>query len=210
MKISKVLRILSNICIALTVLICLVFSVFTVPRLFGVTPFVVQSSSMEPAIHTGSVVFTNRKDTDVKKGDIITFSLTTGDKSGVFVTHRVNDIDKERGLIQTKGDNNDKADGWLDKSAITGTVLFSIPKVGFILNSLQEAGFVILAIWVFVINAVLMLASRLVSVSASEKSSAAEADEPKREEIDDSKGYFENMDFKVKVTTRNMGLDNKE
>lgn len=156
-KISKAFKILGDVCIGVTILICLIFSVFTVPRFFGITPFVVQSSSMDPEIPTGSVVFTNTKDTDIVIGDVITYSLSTGENTGVFVTHRVNDINKERGLIQTKGDNNDHPDGWLEQSAVTGTVLFHVPKAGFLLERLQEKGFVILAIWVFVINALLMI-----------------------------------------------------
>lgn len=183
-KISNILRILGNICVILTVLICLVFSVFTIPRFFGITPFVVQSSSMEPEITTGSVVFTNTKDTDVEVGDVITYSLSTGEKTGVFVTHRVNDIDEERGLIQTKGDNNDNPDGWLEKSAITGTVLFHVPKVGFILDHLQEKGFVILAIWVFVINVLLMMLPYVLDMMSGEET-------PKEKK------------FKIRVTSRN-------
>ncbi len=161
-KISKLLRILGDICIGLTVLICLIFSCFTVPRLFGITPFVVQSSSMEPGISVGSVVFVNTNDTDVEVGDIITYSLSMGEDSGIFITHRVSDMNEERGLIQTKGDANDHVDGWLDRSAVTGTVMFHIPKVGFLLGSLQEKGFIICAIWVFVINMLFMILSYIV------------------------------------------------
>lgn len=170
-KISKCLKVLGNLCIGITILICLVFSAFTVPRCFGITPFVVQSSSMEPAITTGSVVFTDTKDTDVAVNDVITYSLSTGENTGVFVTHRVYAVDEEQGLIQTKGDNNDSPDGWLDKSAVTGTVRLHIPKIGFLLNSLQEKGFVVVAIWVFVINVLVMGASHITDmiISQSEK-----------------------------------------
>lgn len=168
-KISKLLKILGNVCVGLTIFICLVFSVFTVPRLFGIIPFVVQSSSMEPGIPTGSVVFTNANDTDVAVDDVITYSLSTGENTGVYVTHRVYDINEERGLIQTKGDNNDHPDGWLEKSAVTGTVLFHIPKAGFVLDRLQEKGFVVLAIWVFVINIILMVIPQILDALDGEK-----------------------------------------
>lgn len=162
-KISLIFEEVSNLCVVLTIIICLIFSIFTLPRLFGIVPFVVQSSSMEPAIPTGSVVFVDTKDTDVKEGDIITYSLSTGNNSGVFVTHRVYKIDDENNLIQTKGDNNDNADGWIDKSAITGTAINYIPWCGFVLNSLQETGFVIIAIWMFVINLILMMIPQILN-----------------------------------------------
>lgn len=174
-KLSKFLKLLGNVCIGLTVLVCLVFSVFTIPRFFGITPFVVQSGSMEPEIPTGSVVFTNTNDTDVKVGDVITYSLSTEEDTGVFVTHRVHDINDERGLIQTKGDNNDNPDGWLGKEAVTGTVIFHIPKVGFILDKLQQKGFVVLAIWVFVINILLMIVPYILDLICGKGLSEIEA-----------------------------------
>lgn len=156
-KTSKIIREVSNICVILTVIVCLVFSIFTVPRLFGISPFVVQSASMEPAIPTGSVVFVDTKDVEPEEGDIITYSLSVGGDKGVFVTHRVKQIDAEKGLIQTKGDNNDNADGWLDKSAVTGTVIKYIPWCGFALDALQQAGFVLIAVWMLVVNLILMM-----------------------------------------------------
>lgn len=176
-KISKLLKVLGNICIVLTAVTCLVFSFFVVPRAFGITPFVVQSSSMEPGIPTGSVVFTNTKDKDIAIGDVITYSLSTGDKTGVFVTHRVNDLDEERGLMQTKGDNNDHPDEWLDQSAITGTVIFYMPKVGFVLDHLQEKGFVILAIWIFTVNVLLMVAPHIMDALSEETENLPDEDD---------------------------------
>lgn len=155
--VSQVIQHMSDLCVIFTVVICLIFSVFTVPRLFDISPFVVQSASMEPTIPTGSVVFVNTKDTDVKEGDIITYSLSVGENKGVFVTHRVHKMDTESGLIQTKGDNNDNADGWIDGSAVVGTVLNYLPWCGFVLDSLQRAGFVIIAIWMFAVNLILMM-----------------------------------------------------
>lgn len=162
-KLSKVVKIVGNVVFVMTLVICLFFSVFTIPRLFGIKPFVVQSSSMEPTIPTGSVIFCNTKDTDVEKDDIITFSLAVSEDKGVYVTHRVYDINKD-GLIQTKGDNNDSADGWLEPSAVTGTYVIHIPYCGFLLDALQNYGFVLVAIWVFIINLILMLFAKILDV----------------------------------------------
>lgn len=168
---SKILKTAGNIFIGITVFICLIFSVFTIPRFFGVTPFVVQSSSMEPEIPTGSVVFTNTNDKDVETGDIITYSLSTGEDTGVFITHRVHDTNAEKGLIQTKGDANDNADGWLEKEAVMGTVMFHIPEAGFLLEHLQEKGFVLLAIWVFTINALLLILPYILDIAKDNRMS---------------------------------------
>ena len=152
---------LNRIVAVLTVIILIVVAGFTAPRLFGVKPFVVLSGSMEPTIPTGSCVFVNTKDRDVSEGDIITFSLSTGENTGVFVTHRVNKITDD-GLIQTKGDNNDNPDGYLEKDAVVGTVIFHVPVLGQVLDFLQSKGFVLNALWVFVINIITMLLSWLV------------------------------------------------
>lgn len=158
-RISKIIEKTSLIVFVLTILICLCFSVFIVPRIFGVTPFVVMSGSMEPTIPAGSVVFVNTKDTEVEVGDVVTYTIAVGEGKGAFVTHRVNAID-DSGLIQTKGDNNENPDGYLDPEAIKGTVWFHIPYAGYVLEQLQEFGFVLLAIWVLEINVVLYIVSR--------------------------------------------------
>lgn len=151
---------LNRIVAVLTVIILIMVAGFTAPRLFGIKPFVVLSGSMEPTIPTGSCVFVNTKDTNVDEGDIITFSLSTGKDSSVFVTHRVNQITDD-GLIQTKGDNNDSPDGYLESDAVIGTVMFHIPVLGQILDFLQNRGFVLVALWVLVINIITMLLSWL-------------------------------------------------
>lgn len=147
--------VLNRIVFILTICILIVVSAFTVPRLFGIKPFVVMSGSMEPTIPTGSLVFVDTRDVNVSTDDVITFSLSTGKKS-VFVTHRVHAID-ESGLIQTKGDNNKDPDGWLDPKAVMGTVIFHIPHLGIVLDVLQEKGFVLIAIWIFAVNLVCMV-----------------------------------------------------
>lgn len=154
----KALRMFDTGILVLTILLLFFIGGFTIPRIFGITPFYVKSASMEPAITTGSVVFVNRNDKDVKVGDIVTVGLSTGKDSGVYVTHRVHKI-KENGLVQTKGDANDNADGFLEPSAIVGTVLFPIPKLGFVLSILEKrytpiriTGYLLLAILVFLLN----------------------------------------------------------
>lgn len=62
-----------RIVLILTVVIALVASVFVVPKLFGINPYVVLSGSMEPQIHTGAIAFVNTKDTAVKVGDVVTY-----------------------------------------------------------------------------------------------------------------------------------------
>lgn len=74
-----------RIVLILTVVIALVASVFAVPKLFGINPYVVLSGSMEPQIHTGAIAFVNTKDTAVKVGDVVTYRLANDE----LVTHRI-------------------------------------------------------------------------------------------------------------------------
>lgn len=74
--------------------------------IFKIRPYIVKTGSMEPAIHTGSVVFVNQRTelSEIKVGDVISFR-----KGGeMLVTHRVVKI--EDGKYTTKGDANNTND----------------------------------------------------------------------------------------------------
>ena len=166
--IAKIVSIVNRVVFFVTILILIFVSIFTIPRLFGVKPFVVLSGSMEPTIPTGSLVFVNTHDTNVAVDDVITFSLAVGSDKGVYVTHRVHAID-ESGLIQTKGDNNNDPDGWLSKEAVTGTVVLHVPFLGLILDFLQNKGFLVVAGWVFLINVCTMICTRMLCGKEADK-----------------------------------------
>jgi len=70
---------------------------------------VVQSGSMEPAIHTGSVVMV-KPASDYKIGDVITFGEVS--KTKAPITHRIYDIKVVDGnpVYITKGDANNAPD----------------------------------------------------------------------------------------------------
>lgn len=101
------------------------------PGVFHMKAYVVKSSSMEPAIKAGSVIYVKPygEDEPIRQGDIVSFS--TGD---VMVTHRIVYVDQEEGAVTTKGDANqvhDPAPVPLD--AILGKVRFHIPEIGYLL-----------------------------------------------------------------------------
>ena len=127
------MKILKGIINVLTTLIIVVGVVFIGLYIFGITPYVVLSGSMETAIETGSLCFVNKnvKYEDIKKNDVVAYRT---DK-GVLVTHRVVRID-ENGFV-TKGDSNPSQDGYLKKESYIGKNVFSIPKVGYAVVKLQ-------------------------------------------------------------------------
>jgi len=104
-----------------------------IPR-FGL--YIIISPSMEPAVKVYDVVVDMNvfKETDIKKGDVITFISNSNVSKGLTVTHRVIDIVKNQdGSLSyiTKGDNNQKSDqAPVNYKDVIGKVLFKIPQLG--------------------------------------------------------------------------------
>ena len=101
-----------------------------VPSVFGISPLIVQSGSMEAQIHTGDVVIVKNVDTStLKAGDIVAF------KSGnVVVTHRISEIvtteSGEKAFV-TKGDANNVNDsGSVQLTDVKGKVVYHSLKMG--------------------------------------------------------------------------------
>lgn len=107
-------------------------------RLFGFEVLVVQSGSMEPAYHTGSLVYIRDVDAnELQEGDVITFNIG----NGLRATHRIIDVVEQEGQLgfRTKGDANDHPDnGLVSASSIVGKVAFSIPYLGYMTAYIQS------------------------------------------------------------------------
>lgn len=100
----------------------------------------VYSGSMEPTIHTGSVlVDLPIAAKEVRVGDIITFQSPAD--STKLITHRVVQVESGTGGISfiTKGDANSASDSWRVPASGNGYKFwFSIPGIGFLLAWLQS------------------------------------------------------------------------
>lgn len=101
---------------------------------FPIYPSVIATGSMEPMIKPGDVILVKKilKMDDInnlKVNDVIQFK-----RDGVLVSHRIIDIinDEEEGLgYKTKGDNNSSVDSELVRPQdIKGTIVYTVPKVG--------------------------------------------------------------------------------
>ncbi len=125
------------------VALLLLLSIFPIKDNFQVK--IVLSGSMEPAIHTGSIVVIKPEE-NYKEGDVITFGKDT--KKDIPTTHRIVKIRAVEGklLFTTKGDANDSGDSTeIRKNQIIGKVLFSVPYIGYILDTAKKPiGFAIL------------------------------------------------------------------
>jgi signal peptidase len=107
-------------------------------KLLGMDVFVVQSGSMEPAYHVGSLVYVKPVDVaELKAGDVITFELG----AGVRGTHRIVEVQNTEGQLSfiTKGDNNEYVDASpVNPDRIIGKVRFTIPQLGYLITYVQQ------------------------------------------------------------------------
>lgn len=146
--INKVLKLISSVLVLLAMTLAFLLAGI---RLFDFEIFTVLSGSMEPAYHTGALIYVKETDPDaLKAGDVITFRMS----GGVTATHRIVELvadEKNPSIIRfrTKGDANEAIDGSLvEKSAVIGTPVFTIPYLGFLAAYIQTTSgrFMMLAV----------------------------------------------------------------
>lgn len=129
-----------------------------IPQVFGYQMMNVLSGSMEPDIHTGSVVLIKPGNDPAKyeKGDIITFRSAEENK---IITHRIMEVNTLQGSVSytTKGDANDGADHEpVTPSNVIGEYQgFTIPLIGYLFAFIKsKAG---IAAFLIVPGALIML-----------------------------------------------------
>lgn len=144
-------------------------------RLFGYTPFVVLSGSMEPAYPTGSLIYVKKAAPEtVQPGDPITFHLS----GGLVATHRAVEIDRTEKTFTTKGDANKVADGNpVAYASLIGIPVFCVPKLGYVSAFLSQPPGMYLG-WA-AIGAVLLLMLLPDILSPSEKSGKKKGEKPR-------------------------------
>ena len=117
----------------------------------------VLSGSMEPTIPVGSLVIISPFDPDsLNVGDVICYRFS----DTVLITHRIVYVTSEG--FETRGDANEEIDSKIvDKSQVVGSVLFSIPFLGYLGVIMKtQFGFLIL----LVIPASLMIGYEIRSI----------------------------------------------
>ncbi|MFH1170463.1 MAG: signal peptidase I [Candidatus Vogelbacteria bacterium] len=144
---KKIYRIVYGVFVLAIIAVAVLFVValFPIPGNFQVK--IVQSGSMEPSIHTGSIVII-KPVKNYSIGDIITFGKDT--KVDVPTTHRIIEMRIQAGnpIYVTKGDaNEEKDDREVLSQEVLGKVFFSIPFAGYALVVAKKpAGFAALII----------------------------------------------------------------
>lgn len=132
---KKILKFLGDILVGIIIIVGLTFLVSLLPLKNNYKVLMVMSGSMEPAIKTGSLIFTQPSNS-YKVGDIITFRPENTASNKKTTTHRIANIEDGSGdrLLTTKGDANKSSDGAkIKEDQIVGKYLFKIPYLGYLL-----------------------------------------------------------------------------
>lgn len=136
--VKKIWNIITSIIVALAVLLAIAL---VGVRLIGFQVFTVLSGSMEPTYHVGSLIYVKDVDyTELEAGDVITFMLD----EDTVATHRIVEVvpdetDSSVLRFKTKGDANAAEDGSLvHHKNVIGTPVFTIPKLGYVANYIQN------------------------------------------------------------------------
>lgn len=148
---KKIVKFVILISLMILFVINLLLSIEEKNHIFGIYMFHIVSESMEPTFYKNDLAIVKSCNTEeLKVGDIITFK-----QEDRVISHRISEIVKEKGEEQfvTKGDNNEVADiEPVDAQNIYGKVVFVIPKIGKIVNYIQNVrGFINVCILIIMI-----------------------------------------------------------
>ena len=133
-SLKKIWNITSTVLVVVIVL-CAVFLMGS--RLLGFKCYTVISGSMKPEYNVGDLLYVKDVDLNtIKVGDPITFILN---EDLVVATHRVVRIDAENQRFYTKGDANEIEDSEpVHFNNVIGVPQFSIPKLGYVSDFVQN------------------------------------------------------------------------
>lgn len=131
-------RLLNKLATALVLVMLFAALPLTVPKWFGYNIYNVLTSSMEPDLPMGSVVYVKECDpASLQQGEIITFRLSRA--TGLVETHRVIKNDTKMQKITTKGDANAQPDITpVQYNRVVGKVVFKIPFLGIVSEKIQS------------------------------------------------------------------------
>ncbi|MFH2019763.1 MAG: signal peptidase I [bacterium] len=145
--ISKIFSLFTWISFSILLLLALYTLTSNISVLNGYHSYLVLSGSMEPSILIGDVVVVH-KQSSYNVHDIVTFNSP---EAGRIVTHRIVQAEPSspgQPPFITRGDaNRDDDEAQISDSDIIGKVVFTIPKIGFLISfSRSIPGFILLII----------------------------------------------------------------
>ena len=167
---KKIWSVTSTVLVVVFVL-CAIFLMGS--RIVGYQCYTVLSGSMEPNYSVGDLLYV--KDVDVNTievGDPITFILN---EDLVVATHRVVRIDAENQRFYTKGDANEIEDSEpVHFNNVIGVPQFSIPKLGYVSDFVQNPPGMYITIAVFVVLIAIVFLPDLIGKKKQEDETQAD------------------------------------
>ena len=134
-------KIWNGVSMTFVVIMVLIAALLAGARLIGLQVYTVISGSMEPNYHLGSIIYVKKVEPQtLQKGDVITFMLS----ENTIATHRIVEVIPDENdptvvRFRTKGDANDAVDGGLvHYKNVIGSPVFTIPKLGYVANYIQN------------------------------------------------------------------------
>lgn len=107
----------------------------------------VQSGSMAPLIHKGdAVVVEPVRANPVQVNDVVSYH--SPQDARLVITHRVQSIDRQTGMVTTKGDANATTDPPFAESLILGRVQQRIIGLGYAIDLLHSSIGLLLAVYI--------------------------------------------------------------
>ena len=182
MNVISVLIILASIAALLTVVLA---KPGEAPNFFGYSLFRVMTGSMEPTIHTNSLIVVQRTDPQqLVEGDIITFYSRDPALMGEPNTHRIVrfEQDGDKHLIYTRGDANNIDDRYpAHEEDVIGRVVFSSLKLGNFVRLISNP--VIFIPLIIIPLAIMLLRSMYDGIVAAKKLAKEEEEAAVREAL---------------------------
>lgn len=176
--IKTITKITYNILFVLLLLSATFILLTTYDIVPGYNFYVVMSGSMEPSIHTGSIVGI-KEENEYEIQDVVT--IMQQNNTSETYTHRIVEKRNENEIktFKTKGDANETADpDPVDEKQILGRVFISIPVIGYIVHfAKQPTGFILMII----VPSVIIAASEMNIIKDEAKKLIKEKKEKKEE-----------------------------
>lgn len=194
-----------NFIVGIILIIIFLFGILVVFSMFPIAGNIkllsVLSGSMEPQIHTGSLIFI-KPASEYRVGDVVT---KTTEEKGTTITHRI--IEKEmidgKAVFVTKGDANNVADNEkVPQETIVGKVFLNIPYLGYAVNFAKTKEGLILIV---IIPAVIIVYEEILKIKneikriAREKKKKKEPKEIKNIEFEHIQPQYEEKEKRRKI-----------
>ena len=155
------------------------------PNFFGYSLFRVMTGSMEPTIHTNSLIVVKRTPAEeLSEGDVITFYSQDPSLNGEPNTHRIVRFEEQQGkrLIYTRGDANNIDDRYPTQDEdVIGKVIYTSAKLGTFVRLISKP--LIFVPLILVPLAIMLIRSIVDSVSAAKKLAKEEEEKAVREAL---------------------------